>query len=486
MGPRALLARRAFAVCIGLATTVTIPHLVSARAYGLAAMSGVMFSLAEMFKDFGLTSALMRKGEVRPEEVTFLFWFNTATTLGLAAIIAALAPMASLFFHEPMVAPVILASLVGFVLGGLSMQHRSLMNRDLRFRELATIDAFALLVQFVVMLVAAFMTHDVWAIVAGYLASSLVGAGLYVKASGWRPGAPRWLPEARSVFAFGANTSIYSLSVFAANNVAALLIGRLFGPVTLGQYNRAITLQAFPANNAIAPLAQAVLPMLARLRPNPDLYRKAYLDLVRHLNMIALPTSVVLFFAAQPLTIAALGPSWGEAGRILQALAPAVAALGLGYAVSDLFITQNRSRELGRLGLFELVLRCVSIAVAAPFGAVAVAAGFSASTLMVVVIRAAVAGRSGPVSLGDHLRAAAPAAPLALGALAGALVGATMAWRFALSDMAAAAAICGAAGVAGGLFGLALPSSRAALIDMAAAVRGRDQTQRPVKPQALA
>ena len=52
-GPRALFARRAFAICIGIASTVTIPHLVPPREYGLAAMSIVVFSLADMFRDLG-------------------------------------------------------------------------------------------------------------------------------------------------------------------------------------------------------------------------------------------------------------------------------------------------------------------------------------------------------------------------------------------------------------------------------------------------
>ena len=467
-----MLARRALAVGVGLATMVTVPHLVPARDYGLAAISAVIFGLAETFKDFGLTSALMRKGEVAPEEVNFLFWFNGVTTIGLGAVIAAAAPLSTLFFHEPMVAPVLLVSLIGFVAGGVSMQHRSLLTRDLRFQTLAAIDAIALLAQFAVTLAVALVTHDVWAIVAGNVVASLLGGLLCVAASRWRPGALRWLPEAGSLFAFGAHTSVYSLSVFAANNVAALLVGRVFGAAVLGQYNRATALQTLPSNNVIGPLAQAVLPVLARLRLMPELYRKTYLDLVRHLNLVALPTAVVLFVAARPLATAVLGASWAEAGAILQALAPAIAALGFGYAVSDLYITQNRARELGLLGLFELMVRCLSVAAAVRFGAIAIAAAFSASTLLVVAVRIAVAGRSGPVSFTDHLRAAAPALPLALGALVGALSGAIAGWRFGWPDLAASAAIAGLGLLMSGLFGLTSSFSRRAMIDLARAMSG--------------
>jgi len=452
---------------------VTIPHLVPPREYGLATMSTVVFGLAEMFRDFGLTSALLRKGEVRPEEATFLFWFNCAMTLGLAALLALAAPLTAMYFREPLVAAVMLVSLVGFVADGLALQHRSLMGRDLRFQALASIDSGVTLVQFVATFAMALVTHDVWAIVAGFVASKLLGAGLTVVVSRWRPGPPRWLPGARSLFAFGANLSIYTVSVFVSLNIASVLIGRYFGPRDLGQFNRASALQVLPLHNIVSPLAEATLPVLARLRPRPDLYRRTYLDLVRNLNMVVLPAAVLAFFAARPVVTLVLGPRWAEAGQLLQALAPLVAAPGLGYAANDLFITQDRSAELRTLGFLELAIRVGGALAALPFGVVWVAASYSATTIVVVLVRIAVAGRTGPVTFKDHLAAIAPAVPLALGVLLGCGAGALAAGRLALPLAGAAAAICLGGLAAGGLLGAATASSRRGLAELAATVRGQ-------------
>ena len=470
-GPRALFARRAFSLCVGLASTVTIPHLVPPREFGLAAMSLVSLGLADMFKDFGLTSALLRKGEIRPEEVTFLFWFNCAMTLFLASLIGAAAPLSSMYFHEPMVAPVMLVSLLGFVADGVALQHRSVMSRDLRFQALATIDAAITLVQFAAALGVAAITHDVWAIVTGYVVSNLLGAVLTVTVSQWRPGPPRWLPEARALFVFGANVSVYGLSVFISHNIAAVLIGRFFGPRHLGQFNRAIALQVLPMNNLVAPLAQAALPVLARLRPRPELYRKAYLDLVRNLNIVVWPAAVLAFFAAQPLVTLVLGPRWTEAGQLLQALSPLVATPGFGYVGNDLFITQNRSAELRTLGFIEVAFRVLGVVAALPFGVLWVAASYSATTVIVVAVRVVVASRTGPVTLADHLGAAVPAVPLALGALAGCWLGELAAAQLALPQLPAVAVICLGGGL-GCAIGLASKSSRNALVELAATLRG--------------
>jgi PST family polysaccharide transporter len=215
------------------------------------------------------------------------------------------------------------------------------------------------------------------------------------------------------------------------------------------------------------------LPVLARLRPHPELYRKAYLDLVRNLNIIVWPAAAMVFFAARPIVTLVLGPRWAEAGQLLQALAPMVAAPGLGYAANDLYITQNRSAELRTLGFLELAFRVAGVWAAMPFGVVWVAASYSVTTVVVVIVRVAVAGRTGPVTFKDHLVAIAPAAPLAIGGLIGCGLGALAARRLMLQGLPETAAICLGGGSLVFALSVAPGPSRRGLLALAATLRGQ-------------
>ena len=467
-GPLVMIARRAVAVIIGILSTVTIPHLVTPRAYGLAAMSGVLFSFAEMFKDFGLTSALMRKGHVRSDEVNFLFWFNVAVTSLLTVILAIIAPVAGVFFRSSIVTYVILVSLIGFFIGGVTLQHRSMLTRDLKFTQVALIDTAALTVTFLTTLCLAAVHFDVWAIVGGSVCGALAGALLYIATGKWVPGKPSVIAEARELLSFGANTTVYGFSVFISNNIAAIMIGRVLGPTILGQFNRATAFLAIPVQNAVEPMAHAALPVLARLRIYPDLYKQAYLSLITKLSMIVLPSAIGLTWVARPLVLAVLGQKWDQAGQILQALAPAIAAHGLGYAAGDLFITQNRAKELRILGIGEMVVRVAAVSIGLIFGPIGAALGFSIATLAVVVVRAIVAGRSGPVTSSDHFKACIPALPMALGAAVGCTAAAFASDYAAISALGVTIMVCAFGGVGALACGLSIRASRAALFEAAA------------------
>jgi PST family polysaccharide transporter len=464
--PLLLLLRRGFAVGIGFISTITIAHLVGPRAYGLANMSTLVLALAQMFRDFGLTTALLRKGQISNEERSFLFWFNAGMTTVLALLIAALAPAAAVFYKEPVVATILLVSMVGFWIAGISLQHRSLMTRQMRFGEIAMIDAAALAANFVVSLGLALWTHDVWAIVFGSLAQSLTTSFLYFWRARWIPGRPAKTAGMMDLFKFGANTSVFSLSTFLANNIGPVLIGHAMGPSLLGQYNRAQSLYQLPTFNLIQPITQATMPLLTHLRSDPDSYRQAYLELIRKLTTFLIPLAVLLTFASKPLTMVLLGARWADAGVVLGILAPTLAALGLGVSVSDLFVTQDRSGELRTLGLVEMTLRIGACAIGVFFGLIGVSIAYTVSTIIVCVLRVIIAGRTGPVSAKDQFRQILPSLPLAVGSIVGCAAATLALMHFHPTPLVSLVAIFGAGGVIGLGCGIAAPASRRAIFEV--------------------
>ena len=354
---------------------------------------------------------MLRKGHVDPEEINFLFWFNVASTVFISVILALTAPLTAGFFHQPMVSVIILVSLVGFAVSGFTMQHRSLLNRNLRFADLAVIDSISLVLQFAVTLVLAIAKFGVWAIVAGNVGYNLINGLLCVFRERWMPGRPSLIPQMKALLAFGANSSVHALAVLVSTNITALLIGNTQTVESLGQYNRANAFLSLPLNNLVDPLTQATLPVLARLRPFPEEYRSLYLSFLQRLHLLVIPAAAFLLLAGRPCVEAVLVSRCREAGEFLSILAPVVGVLGF-YPILDLFITQDRAAELRTIGLVEMVVSIGAVFRGIQVGLYAAAAAYAAATVMAVVLRIVIAGRTGPVTAMDHVRTALPSLPI--------------------------------------------------------------------------
>lgn len=465
-GPLMLLSRRAFALVITLLSTVTVARLVAPREYGLANMALVIFVLAQAFREFGLTNAIMRKGEINQQEVSFLFWFNAGATTLLSLLLLVLAGPIAAFYKEPQVRYIVYVAAIGFFMSGLALQHRAVISRALRFGPLALIDCAAQAAGFATTLTLALIRHDVWSIVIGQLVQSVTGSVLSVLFSGWRPGRFAIIPEIRDLLKFGGNSFVFTVCMFFADNSAAILIGHFIGPSPLGQYNRAQTLYNLPNTNVVQPIVQASMPLMARLRPHPDEYRQAYLDLVRNLCTFLFPLSIALTFSGRALIETVLGGRWGQAGDCFTMLAPSLAFFALGYSAGDLFITQNRAGEMRTLGLIEAAVRVGAIALAVRYGAVVTALAFTLSNSVMALRKVYVASRTGPVTLRDHVSAASSALPLAAGAAFGALlVSAAAVYRPMPAHVLAPLQI-GSAALGALVFGLCLRTSRQALLSI--------------------
>lgn len=472
-GPIYLLSRRGAALVISFLTTLTIARLLTPRDYGLAAMSTVVLAFMQTFRDFGLTNATLRKGHIDQEELSFLFWFNTFATLAMALLIAAASPLIANFYAEPAVRDIVLVTLIGFVVGGCSLQHNAIMRRDLRFGMVAAVDTFSLLAGFIVGLTVAFLRRDYWALVASGLAQSFVSAIINIWATRWQPGRPRMIAEAGELFRFGANSSLYSLLNFASRYSSTIMIGRWLGPVSLGHFNRAYDLYQLPFNNLLRPIAQSTLPVLARLRPTPDLYRINYLAYVERLSCTLIPACVTLSFCGVPLVHLLLGDKWTVAGELLSILAPALAVYGVIYPISDLLVSQGRSADMRTIGIWDLGLRTAGVAAGLNFGLDGAAFGFTCATLLMMPMRIQIAGRTGPVTRRDQYQAILPAVPIGLAVMAGSAAGRTVAGIYSGGDIWTMALVGSGAFI--GFIAGALPfrSSREAVKSVIAMLTGR-------------
>jgi PST family polysaccharide transporter len=218
-----------------------------------------------------------------------------------------------------------------------------------------------------------------------------------------------------------------------------------------------------PTTNIVEPISQALLPVMARLRKHPTLYRAEYLKLVEMLCMVLMPTSIILMYSATPLVETVLGRQWAQAGLILSILAPTLGISGLSYALSDLFITQDRSAELRTIGVCEMVVRVAAILIGVRFGLLGAAVGWTLSSMAVEPVRLVLAGRRGPVSLRDQVKAARPAATLSVGVALGGAGGLMLSRQFGSVPIVSTFLIVCCGAVLGCAFGLCFRRSRHAI-----------------------
>ena len=174
-----------------IGSLIVLARLLSPEAFGLVAMVTSLIGIAELIRDFGLSSAAIQAKHLSHEERTNLFWINVGIGTVCAILAVVFAPLIADLYHEQRVYSIVLALSGMLVVSGITTQYRADLSRNLRFRALAAVDLSAQTLGVAVAIIAAALGADYWAIVAQQITFVVVTCTLSVVFSRWRPGLPK-------------------------------------------------------------------------------------------------------------------------------------------------------------------------------------------------------------------------------------------------------------------------------------------------------
>jgi PST family polysaccharide transporter len=450
---------------ISMAATVVLARLLTPQDYGLVGMVVIVTGFVLLFKDLGLSSATIQKEDLSRQQVDTLFWVNVALSVFITLLTMGLAPLVAWFYGEPRLTAITVVFAVGFLFGGLAVQHEALLRRQMRFTALAVTDFVSLGAGLAVGIPLAWYGAGYWALVVNQLVTGLVYAACVWAACGWRPGPPRRGSGVRPMLAFGSNLTGFTVVNYFARNLDNMLIGRYWGSVQLGLYAKAYQMLLLPIDQINTPITAVAMPALSRLTGEPERYRQAYVRLVEKVAMVTMPLVAYMVVTSDWVVRVVLGPQWGETALIFSILGIAGVVQPVASTTGWLFVSQGRTREMLRWGLIGPPLLILSIVAGLPWGAVGVATSYTAGYVCITTpLLFWYVGRAGHVRASDIYRAVAPMFCTAASVAAALL--AFRRWVGPLRPVVGLALCFGiAAGVAFLLFAL-LPSGRRALRDL--------------------
>jgi len=400
-------------------STLLLARLLAPAEFGLVAMVIVAINFVALFKDFGLSFATIQREQISQAQISTLFWINVFIGVCLSAIAAASAPFVARFYAEPRLVPLMLALSPTLLVSGLLAQHQALLTRQMRFAAIAIADVGAMIVGITVGISLALGGARYWALVGMMLSQNAVNLLLVWWLCPWRPSRPTRGAGVRSLLTFGGNVTAGALLNYIGSMADRVIIGRLWGPLPLGLYDRSHALVLMPMLQINPPLAAVALPALSRAAATPERYARAYVSILRQLALVTAVLVPILIVNASTVIRVVLGPSWAAAGPLFGVLGFAALLLPVWNAIGWVFISQNRTRELLHWHALDLVFKVASVFAGVPWGMMGIAVAVSVRYYVQLPILFWLAGRRGAVRTGELYRAVSLPACVAVSSLAG-------------------------------------------------------------------
>lgn len=359
---------------IRFTSSLIMTRLLVPEDFGLMAIVMVLMVGFTLLSDLGTGQSLIYNK--RGEEDSFR---HTVWTLqvsrgfviwGVSVVVSAVIFMLSAWgwfpkdstYNDPRLPLVVVVFSMQMIVLGFCSSKQWIQQRHMMLKRIMLIRVYSQLISLVVMVIWAYFSRDIWALVAGGVVSAMVQV---VMSHTYLPGEPDrfgWDKEVfKDLLTFGRWVMLSSIVGFLASSGDRLLLGALENAQSLGMYSIAFLLLTPIQSIFITVIGSVVFPALSEINRNsPERTGEIYTRFQRLADLCLVGAAGVLFSGGSALVSLMYDHRYQDAGQMLQVLA--LGLIGLRTQVLEqLFIARGESKlstvanVLRLLGLFLLV-----------------------------------------------------------------------------------------------------------------------------------
>lgn len=302
------------------ASTLIVARILSPEDYGLVSMASVYLGVVTLLSEFGLGAAVVMLRTLDDDQIAQMNGFAVLMGLGsLLVSIGAAYPLGA-FFRAPQLPAVVIAMSTVFVITSFRVVPGALLQRDLRFKDLAINDGVRALLLALAMVTFAALGFGYWTLVLGALLSSALTTVLILRLRRHGFAWPR-VQSIRHAMVFSGDVVVSRIAWYLYANADFLVAGRVLGKGPLGGYSVAWTLASVPVEK-VSSLVIGVTPaVFSAVQDDLAALRRYLLTLTQGIALITFPAAVGLSLVADDFVHVVLTAKWEGAIIPLRVLA---------------------------------------------------------------------------------------------------------------------------------------------------------------------
>ena len=391
-------------------------RLVAPRDFGLFAIALIFTSFAERIGQVGVGAAFVQRAEVDADDLKTAVVLSVSSGCLIAAALCGIAPLAATFFHELDLRLIIAILSLGFIVDGIGVVSDGLLQRELRFREIVKVETASFILGLVVIGVTLGLVGlGVWALVGGNLAMRASKAAFFVWARPVSLHGRFSFVRAKRLLSTGFGFSLGKILNFLSLQGDNFVVGRLLGAEALGMYTRAYQAMTLPAMYVGQAFERVLFPALSQKQDDIPTLRKGLLSTLEISALVAIPTSVGMYFLSEEIVLVLFGDVWRPIIPVLTVLSCGV-FFRAAYKCSDVLIRSKGDvyAYAARQAVYTAVIVIGSLIGARIDGTQGVAYAVVGGVVVNYVLMTRLAGRLAAVSMADLLRIHLPGSWVAL------------------------------------------------------------------------
>lgn len=297
---------------------IILARILSPEHYGALSIMIIFTSLANVFVQSGLNTALIQKKDVDEDDYSSVFWVSLGIAGLLYAVLFFLSPVIARFYDIPeIIAPFRVLGLMLFP-GAFNSVQLAHVRKSLNFKKVFVSNIAAIVVSGIVGIVIALNGGGLWALVAQTLLNTAVACFVMFFTVKFRPKLVCNLKRVGALFSFGWKLLVSGLINTLYQDIRSLVVGKKYDSGTLGYYNRGKQFPQFIISAVDGSVQAVMLPVMSKEQDEKAKVKAIMRNSITLSSYIIFPMMAGLAVVATPLISLILTDKWLPAVPYMQ------------------------------------------------------------------------------------------------------------------------------------------------------------------------
>lgn len=367
-------------------TTIILVNLISPNDFGLMAMAVIVIGFLEIFKDLGLSSAVIQKENPSEDLKSSIFWINVSFGIMISLVIYLAAPIVAFLYNSNAVKPILEVLAITFSISGLSMIQKAIFEKELAFKLLSKIELSASTAAFITAIVLAIYGYGVWSLVFQAMVNVFVSTFLLLFFSKWKPKFLFKFSEVKLVAHYSLNLLGFNVVNYFARNSDYFLIGKYLGETELGHYYLAYRLMLYPIQNITMVISRVLFPSFSLIKNDDDKLRYMFTQVTNGIALITFPMMTGLALVSYNFSEVFIKSGWDTnlVAQLIIILAPIGALQSVISTVGNIYQAKGKTNWMLRWSLFYTSITVIGFLIGLKWGVIGVAVSYLVTNLLML------------------------------------------------------------------------------------------------------
>ena len=367
-------------------TTIILVNLISPNDFGLMAMAVIVIGFLEIFKDLGLSSAVIQKENPSEDLKSSIFWINVSFGIIISLFIYLAAPLVAFLYNSNTVKPILEVLAITFSISGLSIIQKAIFEKELAFELLSKIELFASTAAFITAIMLAIYGYGVWSLVFQAIVNVFVSTSLLLFFSKWKPKFLFKYSEVKLVAHYSLNLLGFNAVNYFARNSDYFLIGKYLGENELGHYYLAYRLMLYPIQNITMVISRVLFPSFSLIKNDDNKFRYMYTQVTNGIALITFPMMTGLALVSYNFSEVFIKSGWDSnlVAQLIIILAPIGALQSVISTVGNIYQAKGKTNWMFRWSLFYTSITIIGFVIGLKWGVIGVAVCYLITNLLML------------------------------------------------------------------------------------------------------